>query len=97
MAPNVSRVSLIFNPDNPTTCFFKQEFESAAPALAVDPIVAHIHGLGDVERAIEERAASPEWRPSVRAGCHGDRTARAHRRACGAQLAACDLFGPRFW
>ena len=59
MAPNVSRVSLIFNPDNPTTRFFKQEFESVAPALAVDPIVAHIHGLGDVERAIEQRAASP--------------------------------------
>jgi ABC-type uncharacterized transport system substrate-binding protein len=57
MAPNVSRVTLIFNPDNPSTRFFKQEFESAA--LAVDPVVAHIHGLVDVERAIEERANSP--------------------------------------
>jgi putative tryptophan/tyrosine transport system substrate-binding protein len=59
MAPNVSRVTLIFNPDNPSTRFFKREFESAAPALAVDPVVAHIHGLLDVERAIEERANSP--------------------------------------
>jgi putative tryptophan/tyrosine transport system substrate-binding protein len=59
MAPNVSRVTLIFNPDNPSTRFFKQEFESAAPALAVDAIVAHIHGLTDVEHAIENRAGSP--------------------------------------
>ena len=59
MAPNVSRVTLIFNPDNASTRFFKQEFDSAAPALGVDPMVAPIHGLVDVERAIEERATSP--------------------------------------
>jgi putative ABC transport system substrate-binding protein len=59
MAPNVSRVSLIFNPDNPSTRYYKQEFENTAPALAIEPMVAHIHGLDDVERAIEERAASP--------------------------------------
>jgi putative tryptophan/tyrosine transport system substrate-binding protein len=59
IAPNVSRVSLIFNPDNPSTRFFKREFENAAPALAVEPIVAHIHGLGDVERVIKEMAGSP--------------------------------------
>ena len=38
---------------------FQAGIRELAPALAVDPIVAHIHGLGDVERAIEERAASP--------------------------------------
>jgi putative ABC transport system substrate-binding protein len=59
MAPSVSRVSLIYNPDNPATAFFKREFESAAPALAVEPIVAHIHGLGDIERVIEDMARSP--------------------------------------
>jgi len=59
MAPNFSRVTLIFNPDNASTRFFKQEFDSAAPALGVDPMVAPIHGLVDVERAIEERATSP--------------------------------------
>jgi len=59
IAPNLSRVSLIYNPDNPSTAFFKRQFESAAPALAVEPIIAHIHGIGDVERAVKEMARSP--------------------------------------
>ena len=59
IAPNLSRVSLIYNPDNPSTAFFKHQFESAAPALAVEPIIAHIHGIGDVERAVKEMARSP--------------------------------------
>jgi putative ABC transport system substrate-binding protein len=59
ISPNVSRVSLIYNPDNPSTTFFKREFESAAPTLAVEPIVAHVHGLGDIERVIEDMAGSP--------------------------------------
>jgi len=59
IAPNVSRVTLIYNPDNPTTAFYQREFERAAPALAIKPIVAHIHGLGDIARAIEDAAASP--------------------------------------
>jgi putative tryptophan/tyrosine transport system substrate-binding protein len=59
IAPNVARVSLIFNPDNPATRFFQREFETAAPALAVEPAVAHIHGLEDIERAIARMAAAP--------------------------------------
>jgi putative ABC transport system substrate-binding protein len=59
IAPNVSRVSLIFNPDNPSTRFFQREFENAAPTLAVEPVVAHIHGLEDIERAIARMAAAP--------------------------------------
>jgi len=58
MAPNVSRVALIYNPDNPSTRFFKQQFENAAPALAVEPVIAHIHGSDDIARAIEEMAGS---------------------------------------
>ena len=34
IAPNVSRVALVYNPDNPSTAFFQREFENAAPALA---------------------------------------------------------------
>jgi putative tryptophan/tyrosine transport system substrate-binding protein len=59
ISPNVSRVALIYNPDNPTTAFFQREFERAAPALAVKPIVAHIRALGDIARTIEDMAASP--------------------------------------
>jgi putative ABC transport system substrate-binding protein len=56
IAPNVSRVSLIYNPDNPATRFFQREMENAAPALAIEPVIAHIHGLDDIARAIEEMA-----------------------------------------
>jgi putative tryptophan/tyrosine transport system substrate-binding protein len=59
ISPNVSRMALIYNPDNPTTAFFQREFERAAPALAVKPIVAHIRALGDIARTIEDMAASP--------------------------------------
>ena len=59
ITPNVSRVALIYNPDNPATRFFKQEFENAARALAVEPVIADIHGLDDIARAIEEMAKSP--------------------------------------
>ena len=60
MAPNVSRVALIYNPDNPSTRFFKQQFENAAPALAVEPVIAHIHGSDDIAHAIEEMAGSEQ-------------------------------------
>jgi ABC-type uncharacterized transport system substrate-binding protein len=59
IAPSVSRVSLIFNPDNPATRFFQREFETAAPALAVEPVIAHMHGLEDIERVIARIAAAP--------------------------------------
>ena len=59
ITPNVSRVALIYNPDNPATRFFKQEFENAARALAVEPVIADIHGLDDIARAIEEMAKLP--------------------------------------
>src|SRR5207244_2916464 len=53
MAPNVTHVSIIYNPDNPTAAaFFARPFESAAGSLGVEPIIAHIHNLGDIERAV---------------------------------------------
>ena len=59
IAPNVSSVALIYNPDNPSTAFFQREFENAAPALAIAPVIAHVHGLDDIARAIEEMARLP--------------------------------------
>src|SRR5215469_18838916 len=56
IAPNVSSVALIYNP---STAFFQREFENAAPALAIAPVIAHIHGLDDIARAIEEMARLP--------------------------------------
>jgi putative tryptophan/tyrosine transport system substrate-binding protein len=59
IAPNVARVSMIYNPDNPLGALLVRSFESAAGPLGVQPIIAHIHGLGDIERAVAAAAAQP--------------------------------------
>jgi putative tryptophan/tyrosine transport system substrate-binding protein len=56
IAPNVSRVALIYNPDIPSTVLYERSFKGAAPLLAVEPIVAHIHGMADIEQAIQTMA-----------------------------------------
>jgi len=59
IAPNISHVAMIYNPDNPAAAFFGRSFEDAARSLAIEPVIAHIHSLTDIERAIETVAARP--------------------------------------
>jgi putative ABC transport system substrate-binding protein len=59
IAPATSRVVLIFNPDNPNAALYRRLFESSAPSLAVEPIIAPIHGLADIERIIASLAERP--------------------------------------
>lgn len=59
LAPHLSRVAIISNPDNPSALSFTRTFQSAAEPLAIEPIVSHIHGLADIERVIAEVAAHP--------------------------------------
>jgi putative ABC transport system substrate-binding protein len=59
LAPDITHVSMIYNPDNPTAEFFGRTFESAARALAIDPTIAHVHGLPDIEAAVAATALSP--------------------------------------
>ena len=59
IAPHVARVSMIYNPDNPVAALFARSFESAAGPLGVEPIIAHVHGLQDIERAVAAAAAQP--------------------------------------
>ena len=59
IAPEVSRVCMIFNPDNPGGVLFAREFQSAAGPLGVEPTIAHVHGLADIESAIAATAARP--------------------------------------
>jgi putative ABC transport system substrate-binding protein len=59
IAPNVAHVSMIYNPDSPGGTLFVPSLESAAGPLGVKPIVAHIHNLGDIERAVAAAAAQP--------------------------------------
>jgi putative ABC transport system substrate-binding protein len=60
IAPNVSRVAIIYNPDNPIGAFLARSFESAARPLGIEPVVSQIHGLADLERAIAAMAAQPD-------------------------------------
>jgi ABC-type uncharacterized transport system substrate-binding protein len=59
IAPQVSRVSMIFNPDNPGAALSARAFESAAGPLGVEPTIAHVHGLTDIESAVAAAAAQP--------------------------------------
>jgi putative ABC transport system substrate-binding protein len=59
IAPQVTHVSLIFNPDNPGTALFASTFASDAEPLSVAPTVAHVHGMSDIERVVAATAAKP--------------------------------------
>jgi putative tryptophan/tyrosine transport system substrate-binding protein len=59
IAPNVAHASMILNPDNPLAALYARAFESAAGPVGIEPIIAHIHNLGDIERAVAAAAAQP--------------------------------------
>jgi putative tryptophan/tyrosine transport system substrate-binding protein len=56
IAPSVTRVALIFDPDNPSSAGHLHSFESAAPSFAVKSIAASVHSPVEIERAIEDFA-----------------------------------------
>jgi putative ABC transport system substrate-binding protein len=59
MAPATSRIAMIYNPDNRSAVYFQQLFESSAVPLSIQPIISPIHGIADIERAIEMLAEQP--------------------------------------
>jgi putative ABC transport system substrate-binding protein len=59
MAPSVTHVGLIYNPDNPGTVVLARSFETAAPALGIRAKLAPIHSTGEIERIIESIAREP--------------------------------------
>jgi len=59
IAPGTSRVAMIYNPDNLAAINYRDPFESSALPLSVQPIIAPIHSITDIERAIEALAAQP--------------------------------------
>jgi putative ABC transport system substrate-binding protein len=59
LAPGISRVGMMYNPDNPVGADYLRAFETAAEHLAVQPINLTIHDLPDVERAIANLAEQP--------------------------------------
>jgi ABC-type uncharacterized transport system substrate-binding protein len=52
IAPTITRVAFIYNPDNPNTAFYRRSLEAASSPLAVEPINVPVHGLADIERAV---------------------------------------------
>ena len=59
IAPSISRVAMIYNPDNPGAALVARSFEASARPLAVQPIITRVHGLADIERAIATLAEQP--------------------------------------
>jgi putative ABC transport system substrate-binding protein len=59
IAPQLARVSMIYNPDNPAGASVARKFEAIARQIGVEPVVAHIHGVSDIEHAMAAAAAQP--------------------------------------
>src|SRR6202521_4194670 len=59
IAPSISRVAMIYNPDNPGAAFYARAFEASAGPLAIQPIIAHAHGLAEIERTTKTLSEQP--------------------------------------
>jgi putative ABC transport system substrate-binding protein len=59
MAPGISRVGIIYNPDNPVGAIYLNSFKADAAQLAVQPIDLPVHGPAEIERAIARLAEQP--------------------------------------
>ncbi len=59
MAPNLTRVAFIFNPDNATAVHLSRSFEALAASLTVRPTLVPVHHPEEIERAIDLFAREP--------------------------------------
>ena len=59
MAPDISRVGMIYNPDNPVGALYLRWFKTVASDLAVQPINLPVHGHSDIELVIKSLAEQP--------------------------------------
>jgi putative ABC transport system substrate-binding protein len=59
LAPGMSRVGLMYNPDNPVGAAYLRAFEMVAEPLALQPIDLPIHDLIGIERAVQSLAEQP--------------------------------------
>ena len=56
IAPATTRVAFIYNPDNPSTVFYRRTFEQFADRLTVEPIAMPVHALVEIEVAVKSLA-----------------------------------------
>ncbi len=59
LAPSISRVGMMYNPDNPVGAAYFRSFEMIARQLSVQSINLPIHDMADAERAIASLAGQP--------------------------------------
>jgi putative ABC transport system substrate-binding protein len=59
IAPGISRVGMMYNPDNPVAATYSRWFESSAGQLGVQPVNLPIHDDADIERAVAGVAEQP--------------------------------------
>ena len=61
VAPNLTRVAVMFNPDtSPQSKFYMQAIEAAAPSLGLKPIPVSVRGLVEIESALEKFGGQPD-------------------------------------
>jgi putative tryptophan/tyrosine transport system substrate-binding protein len=56
LAPSILRIALIYNPDNPSSIFYRQASEAAIGQLGIEFADAPIHGLSDIDNAVTSLA-----------------------------------------
>src|SRR6516165_9283369 len=59
LAPSVSRVGMLYNPDNPVTAVYARALATVSAQLGFQPIGQPVHSATDVERAIANLAEQP--------------------------------------
>jgi putative tryptophan/tyrosine transport system substrate-binding protein len=59
LVPGISRVGMIYNPDNPVGAMYGPSFDAVAMQLGLQSIEFPIHDVADIERAIANLAETP--------------------------------------
>ena len=59
ISPNITRVALMFNPDNPATVFHSRSFGAIAAVLKIHPVTYPVRQPTEIEGAIEALAREP--------------------------------------
>jgi putative tryptophan/tyrosine transport system substrate-binding protein len=60
MAPGISRVGMLYNPDNPVGATYQRWFEQSAGQFGLQPINLPMHDAASIERAIASMAEQPK-------------------------------------
>jgi len=60
MAPGISRVGMLYNPDNPVGATYQRWFEQSAGQFGLQPINLPMHDAASIERAIASMAEEPK-------------------------------------